>query len=484
MKKNYWWVVSWVLLWVVFFVKGVWMLDPDFGQHLRTGELILKSGLPITDPFSYTMPNWKYIDHAWLSDVLIWLGYKAGGMGFLAAVYAVMAVGALGLVAGRGRWGMVTMILGAAVLIGRAGVRQQVEDWLMIAVILRLLEEKEWQKWKWIVPMVMGLWVNLHSGAAMGLAILGVGVIGMVGDKKFKISDGVVLGLAIMAVVVNPYGIGVWKEIGEVANDGVLRKSIAEWRPWYGAVDFGFWMLAAMAGMWGWRYRKGVGWGERLILGGTFAAGMSSLRHMPIFALTAGWVLGRVLEVFEEDVGRDHEVKQRLNWFYKLMVCVAFLVLVVQGGGELWGARRVSEERFYPREAVEWLKENPAEGNLFSDYGWGGYLIWKLPEKKTFVDGRMPSWKRPDGSAFEEFLEITWEGKDFEPIFEKYGVEAVLWPKRDLVKPKVWLNITWGKPKKGVEWLPVRLEKAGWEKVYEDEVSLVYVRKGGDSNPR
>ncbi|TSC87947.1 MAG: hypothetical protein G01um101416_262 [Microgenomates group bacterium Gr01-1014_16] len=493
-------------------MKGLWMLDPDFGQHLRTGEVIVKSGLPVTDPFSYTMPDWKYIDHAWLSDVLVWVGYQAGGTEFLAAVYATMAIGALWLVTDKGRWGVVTAILGAAVLIGRAGVRQQVEDWLLIAVILRLLEDAVWQKWKWVVPVIFGWWVNLHSGVAMGLAILGAGVTGKIltntlpptspsgpspsisqargfaaGEGSQAVKALFVGGLVVAAVLINPYGIRLWKEIGEVAGDRSLKTTIAEWLPWYGGVDLAFWMLAAMVGMWGWKYRRVMGWPERLIVGGTFVAGLSSLRHMPVFALTAGWGLGKVWKAFEEDVGVNDEARRRLGGFYKLMVGVAVMVFVVQGGLELWFSRSLSEASFYPQKAVAWLKGQPDMGRLFSTYDWGGYLIWKLPEYKTFVDGRMPSWKcsmfnvqclMPGYSAFEEFLDITREGADFEPIFDKHGVEAVLWPKRDLVKTKVWINIELGKPGKKPKPLPVRLEAVGWKMVYEDGAALIFMRKG------
>ena len=373
--------------------------------------------------------------------------------------------------------------MAGAVVRGRAGVRQQVLDWLAVAVILKFFEIGVWKKWKWLLPIVFGLWVNMHSGAAMGLAVLGAGMVGMALERRLKWSDAAIVVLIAVAVVINPYGLGLWKEIGEVANENSLKNTIAEWRPWYGAVDFGFWMLAAMTVMWGWRYRKEIGWGEKLILAGTFAAGMSSLRHMPIFALAAGWMLGKVLTGFEKDVGGRYEARQRLDWFYKLMVGVACLVVVVQGGVELWGARQLAEEKFYPKRAIEWLRSKNAEGNVFSDYGWGGYLIWKLPEKKTFVDGRMPSWKGSEGSAFEEFMDVTWKKKEFGPIFDKYGVDVVLWPKRDIAERKIWPNITWLKSEKQ-EYLPERLEKAGWEKVYEDNVSLVYVRKGGGSNPR
>ena len=34
------------------------------------------------------------------------------------------------------------------------------------------------------------------------------------------------------------------------------------------------------------------------------------------------------------------------------------------------------------------MKSHPSEGRSFSEYSWGGYLVWHLPEDKVFVDGR------------------------------------------------------------------------------------------------
>ncbi|HJU04774.1 MAG TPA: hypothetical protein VJ692_06430, partial [Nitrospiraceae bacterium] len=45
------------------------LVDPDFGWHLRTGlDLIATGRLPKTDPYSHTMPDWPWVEHAWLMD--------------------------------------------------------------------------------------------------------------------------------------------------------------------------------------------------------------------------------------------------------------------------------------------------------------------------------------------------------------------------------------------------------------------------------
>src|SRR5688572_31115519 len=51
------------------------LVEPDFGWHLRTGLDLLRNGwrLPECDPYSHTMPDWPWVEHAWLTDGLIGL---------------------------------------------------------------------------------------------------------------------------------------------------------------------------------------------------------------------------------------------------------------------------------------------------------------------------------------------------------------------------------------------------------------------------
>ncbi|MBM4123217.1 MAG: hypothetical protein FJ249_11585, partial [Nitrospira sp.] len=77
---------------LVFFILNLALqplVEPDFGWHLRTGLDLLTQGgtMPATDPYSHTMPDWPWVEHAWLMDGLLGLLYKGlGAAGPLAVI--------------------------------------------------------------------------------------------------------------------------------------------------------------------------------------------------------------------------------------------------------------------------------------------------------------------------------------------------------------------------------------------------------------
>lgn len=117
----------------------------------------------------------------------------------------------------------------------------------------------------------------------------------------------------------------------------------------------------------------------------------------------------------------------------------------------------LSENIFYPKKGVAYILANLPKGEVFSDYGWGGYLIWKLPQKKVFIDGRMPHWP----NILKEFAQISTGEKDYQPVFDQYNIEAVLWPVE--------------KDNKNIKLLTA-LRKAGWREVYRDKVSEILLK--------
>lgn len=245
------WLV-WLVLWGIFSWVGVNNLDPDFGWHLKVGDLLWKSGIPKTDPFSYTMPSFGWVDHGRLTDMAIsWLYPRVGMMG-LAGVFGAVATLALmvAVPVNSWKWSIVPVFLSAGVLINRSGIRPQVEDWLFLAIILRLLRnEMWWKRWKWIVPIIFAGWSNLHGGFVAGLAVLGVGIGAkwIEGVRRNK-KDLLVMGLSILAVGVNPYGMRVWEEVWLTMTDSYLRQTISEWKPFYVKAELSFWMLVAWLG--------------------------------------------------------------------------------------------------------------------------------------------------------------------------------------------------------------------------------------------
>ena len=76
-------------------------VDPDFWWHLRTGELIVTSGLPSTDPFSWTAGGTAWVMHEWLSEALLYAVYTVFGYVGSVLMFGFAATGALGLTLGQ-----------------------------------------------------------------------------------------------------------------------------------------------------------------------------------------------------------------------------------------------------------------------------------------------------------------------------------------------------------------------------------------------
>src|ERR687885_3036980 len=65
--------------------------DPDFWWHLRTGQFIVETRtIPHTDIYSFTNNGREWVTHEWLSEVLIYLLYRAGGFGLLIISFAAI----------------------------------------------------------------------------------------------------------------------------------------------------------------------------------------------------------------------------------------------------------------------------------------------------------------------------------------------------------------------------------------------------------
>jgi hypothetical protein len=137
------------------------------------------------------------------------------------------------------------------------------------------------------------------------------------------------------------------------------------------------------------------------------------------------------------------------------------------------------------------LKDLSPEAKVFTDYNWGGYLIWKNPDRRYFVDGRMAgfSWDAPSGEsdhAFAEYLSLTCGEAQLKDVFEKYEIDYVLWPVEKEVH-NIWsLNLDFASRISNFLFLgkcrPEKVfnkyveEELGWRKIYWDDVSVIYMR--------
>ena len=511
---------------IYYWARGVVMLDPDFGWHIRMGQIILSNGIPATDPFSYSMPSYPVVGHEWLTDILLaWLlpviGYKG-----LAGIFTFISLGALVLQwkavrKQQRQFVFIPFFLSLTTLVFFFGIRPQVISWFFFSLILFVVRDRErFRKWRWWLPVVFLVWANLHGGFPLGIGVLLAAIVywATTRDRPYNVlhraktwfrpyknkfsvfSAGAVFLLCIGATFITPYGRGNWWEVWMTMTDSSLRWAIQEWMPAIFSLIFSFWVYFAFSVFLVIRYIKRYTLLDIFLYFGFLAAAFSSVRHIPLWAIVSLPVTTQGLFFLYREAAKIQYGKIRLGKALKgffVIICFVILLGVVEF---LVNMPKVlvnaDSNTGYPDKAVSYLRRYIPKGEVFSSYNWGGYLIWKLQEKKVFIDGRMPSWRwkahiRGESDyAFEEYGKFLNGELAFRSFTSKYGISTLLVPVEDNSKQtelqkqiasldnfvKKSLHM---KPEKeaGFSNVVKAAKKAGWVVVYKDAKVVIYQNK-------
>ncbi len=473
--------------WLLFFIKGFLYLDPDFGWHLRMGQLILSQGIPKTDPFSYTMSSFPFVDHEWLTNIILFKLYNLVGYLGLSIIFATLTTLALFFSTPR-KFAALTiapLLLATVVIVPFAGIRPQVESWLLFSLFLKIIfDQNLWLKWRFLLPFYFILWTNLHGGFSLGIAVLFLVMIFRgITKKGFNAQDLTIAVICIFATFINPYGIRIWEEIFRSVSDSSLHWTIAEWIPILFRFDIAFILLATLSSLLIFRYRKKLDLAQSGVFFLLLLMGLSSQRHVPFWVFGSLPVVTFTIQYLTEEVRNYQFGILRLKKVAAIFLGLSLIIFIYQNYNTLKNTSQFQEDKYYPKQAVSYLKQHLINGQLFAPYDWGGYLIWKLPEKKVFVDGRMPSWRwvapnnKESSYAYKDFRAIVFENKNFQDDFNKYNVQTVLWfaqkPKPPTVLDSL-LNFVskWTGEKEQKSFIE-RLKDSGWKQIYKDEIAVI-----------
>lgn len=482
-----------ILLIGIFSICAYISLDPDFGWHLRMGQLIIASGIPKTDPFSYTMPSFPLIDHEWISNIVFFKLYFLVGKVGLSIIFALLCILALLLTLSKKdfKFALVPFLLASTVLLSFSGIRPQVESWFLMAILLRILtSQRLWKRWRFGLPVIFTLWANLHGGFALGLAVLLLYILFLIfKEHKFKFTNFLILFLSILATFLNPYGVRIYSEVWMTISDGRLRWSIEEWYPMLFEIDLAFYLLLSLSLFFILKFKTRFSFFEKILYFGLLLAGLSSQRHIPFWLIITLPITAKSLKLFYEETYQNKTKRVRFKKAYKILVfstiivCITSVIMIIQD------KKSFSEENYYPKRAISFLKNLPKDHQILAPYNSGGFLIWNLADRKVFIDGRMPSWRwnspLSDESnwAFKEYRLLLEDKDQTEAILKKYNVGYVLWykgqtqPKNQFqiikVMEKLYNRLT---NKKDSLELTTNLANHGWREIYQDSIFVIYQR--------
>ena len=169
---------------------------------------------------------------------------------------------------------------------------------IYIALLSRYERDGQSRALWWMVPIML-LWVNFHAGYALGLALIGLYLISLVLDRKWRLLRPLALVLLVCAATVplNPNGFRMFSYPLETLTSPAMAAYIEEWaspnfheRTFLPLALLIFLLLGALA-----LTPKRVRVGELFLIVVTGFGALRSVRHIPIFALIAAPVLARHL---------------------------------------------------------------------------------------------------------------------------------------------------------------------------------------------
>lgn len=359
--------------------------DPDLWGHVRFGQDILTSRtLPRIDPYSFTQDR-PWVNHEWLSEVVMALCYRLGGMLGLVGL-KILVVGFALLLIFRHMSPRVPPLFSAAglavVMWGAfpltTTVRPQLWTFLGLAVLMSTLARNSRAWW---LPLIFAVWSNLHGGWIVGVGVLWLWTLGELIENRRLSSIGQAV-VATGATLLNPDGLGLWRFIAETVRLG--RPGITEWQPLWVAPpsEWLVWLIVVAATVWV-KPRRLATWLIVIVLG---AASAKVNRLAPLFvevtvmALAAdrAWAIPAIASHVRTARG-----PAIINAIAVGIITVAALV------------RSLPHLTCLPIES-QWAADPGItqalagrNGRLAVEFNWGEYAIWHLgPQIRVSIDGR------------------------------------------------------------------------------------------------
>lgn len=487
--------------------------NTDLWGHVVFGRAVLDTHqIPTQDPLQPLAEGMRVVDVHWLSQTIFAAVERYAGAEGLVGLFTLV-VGLSYLVLGRTiflltRSPLLTTVLSGLVLaVGWsrvATIRPENFAVLLFSILLWLemgrrvrrdesilADDVQGDRRMWIaVPVIACLWANLHGSFPIMIATLACFWLGRVMEVAWheRCLKAVLLDrearrqlywleLALVATLVNPYGIDAWIEAVRFSSNPNLR-DIMEWNPLIfvgpGGREFA---IASVAMAFAWRHsRKPVAAADVLLLGLFGLAALLQIRMAGWFAFVWGVTLAPHLAdvvaqylprrfatnsaTVEPDEASDAPAPSAVNYRYTLgcigVIWISFCFSTFSR--PLLGGTPRSPEQLYgdttPLRAAQWLAKSPVEGQVFNPQYWGDWLGRSVPQLRLFATTNVHLLPR---AVWNDYQRIARAENGWSETLERYGVKTIVADRKE--QPML-----------------VRALKtsADWKPVYEDDQAMIY----------
>jgi len=487
-------IITLILLFLLgyFLSQKINLVTTDLGRHLENGQLILAGEnfqeLLHTNFYSYTEPDFPFVNHHWGSGVVFYLIQQIIGFSGLSIFYLILALGSFALVffltkKSANFWlAILFSFLLLPLMAERKEIRPEIFSLFFSALFLFILwswkNGKIFFKWLWVLPLCMIFWVNLHVYFILGFLILGLFLLEIFLQeykrKKYLQTKKIlqISGIALLVSLINPFGIKILLfpfQIFENYGYSVLENQSIFFVKDYGlnnpnynlALLIAF--LALIISLLGIYKNKNQNLALNLL--GIFLAVWSVLAirnfaflgvlALPLLAINFKNIFWRKEKIVRHDV---LGISCMLIFIFGCYFNWQFLKFHSQNKG--FGLKPAN------LSAVQFFKDNTLKGPIFNNYDVGGYLIYSLfSQEKVFVDNR------PEAYSVDFFQKTYIPMQENEDIWQeelqKYGFQTIFFSRTDITP--------WAR-----NFLKNRLSDSEWRIAYQDQYAIIFRRQHAD----
>ncbi|MGH9012271.1 MAG: hypothetical protein ACRDYF_20870, partial [Acidimicrobiia bacterium] len=430
-------------LFTLVFALGGWraglsrLSDNSFFWHLQTGNWILDHGIPHRDPYSFTAEGSRWVAQSWLAEAIYGgLDRTVGPFGIrllVAVTGALVAALTFRLVLRLCHDHLIAAVLTLAAIGASFTLWSERPLFLALLAFVGLLWIVEvpdgplGRRALVAVPALIWLWANVHGTYTLGFVYLGLHLVGrwLEGAPPWRGRERTLAqaaGIALAAILVNPYGPGLLLFPGRLLGRGEILRQVTEWRsPDLDTVQ------GLMLAVW------------TAVFVGCLLAG----RHRPLrrdlvvsvpFLLLAVWAMrniavaplvgvAAVARAVAPQTPRPDEGTP-LN----RVVALALLALAVG-----WGVQAGRESHFdldrYPVAALRFAGDHGLLGQrLMTTDQWAGYVILEYwPEQRVFADDRFDMY--PVG-VLRDLFRFSDADPSWPEILDRQRIDVVVWPRQ------------------------------------------------------
>jgi len=449
--------------------------DPDIWLHIKTGEYIVQhQEVPRVDIFSSTISGKEWIDHSWLVQVIFYLVFHFGGADnliFLSSIIVTLAFLFLFLSVYRQRRHLTLCVamLFLTILASRIRMNIRPENFsiLFFSVYLFILTRQADKKWIFLLPLIQLIWVNAHGFFILGPLMVGIfifaeklkranllpwewGKADALDNKSYKNLWRVFVFICLVSFI-NPYGYKgalypLWVSFNSLLKSGIYYKYIEELLPtWRHYQTIGtYYILIAISSVTFLLNFKRINLAHLMLwlifLGISFKVNRNIIFFNFFAFLAATEGLFKLLDTNKFDFIEGFLGKSRYLFMYLLRfigITVLILWVIKSANSIMTRSYYIFDEnrtksillgitaKKYPDKPADFILKNGLPANIFNQFNYGSYLIYRLfPKQKVFIDGRTELYGDDFFKDYQKILAVDKGAID--DIFDKYNINTVL----------------------------------------------------------